>query len=190
MSITRLAGHILLWCGFLVGAYLAVQHVENVADKWSTIRWPLYLAALAVGTIGVGLLRVTQKQAATHSDKLDADIKILDVSIKNLLAELATMLENQKKTDVYQVHKLIDSQLMASIDNFVMARSTLIHTYGLREYAELMTDFSIAERNINRAWSASADGYIDEVWLSLERANRQLQTVAEHLAGYQKKLPD
>jgi hypothetical protein len=77
---------------------------------------------------------------------------------------------------------------MASIDDFVMARSTLIHTYGLREYAELMTDFSIAERNINRAWSASADGYIDEVWLSLERANRQLQTVAEHLAGYKSKL--
>lgn len=190
MSITRLSGHILLWCGFLAGAYLAVQHVENVVDKWDTIRWPLYFGALAIGTIGVVILRTTQKQAATHSDKLDADIKTLEVSIKNLLAELSALIEHQKTTDVYEVHKLIDSQLMASIDDFVLARSTLIHTYGLREYAELMTDFSIAERNINRAWSASADGYLDEVWLSLERADRQLQTVAQHLLDYKKQLAE
>ncbi len=138
---------------------------------------------------GVVLLRITQKQAATHVDKLDADIQVLDTSIENLLTQLAKLIKSQQQTDVYAVHGMIDSRLMESINLFVEARETLIHTYGLRSYATLMTDFSIGERNINRAWSASADGYIDEVWLSLKRAEGRLRTVAQNMSEYKKVAP-
>ncbi len=56
MTRARVMGHLLLWCGFFAGAYLAVAQVEHVADKWSTINWPMYLLALAVGVTGVVLL--------------------------------------------------------------------------------------------------------------------------------------
>ena len=184
MNVIRLFGHLLLWCGFLAGAFVAVQNAEKVGDAWNTIRWPLYLLALAIGVTGVVFLRMTQKQAATHADKLDADIQVLEISIQNLLTRLTELIESRQHIDVYAVHGMIDSRLMESISSFVDARKSLIHTYGLRQYAELMTDFSIAERNVNRAWSASADGYIDEVWLSLERAERRLQTVGQHLNEY------
>ena len=150
--------------------------------------WPLYALALGVGVAGVVILRMTQMQAATHADKLESDIKIMEVSVKDLLAELRRLLLKRDKTNVFAVHELIDTRLMESISNFVEARETLIHTYGLRQYAELMTDFSIAERNINRAWSASADGYVDEVWLSLDRAESKLQAVATNLIEYRKEL--
>jgi hypothetical protein len=190
MNPMRVAGHILLWCGFLVGAYVTVQHAENTADKWSTIAWPYYGLALSVGIAGVVILRATQRRAATHTDKLDADIKTLEVSVTNLLRQLGQLTTKPSQTDVFEVHKIIDSKLMDDLSGFVESRKTLIHIYGMREYAELMTDFSIAERNINRAWSASADGYVDEVWLSLERAEARLTAVAGHLAEYKKnQLP-
>ena len=40
-------------------------------------------------------------------------------------------------------------------------------------YGEVMTDFAAAERYLNRVWSASADGYIDEVNEYLEKASNQ-----------------
>ncbi len=187
MNPIRWTGHFLLWCGFLGGVFVAVRNTEIANAKWSTIEWPLYALAIAVGTVGVVILRMTQLQSATHADKLESDIKILEVSIRDLLAHFANLLKSKQQLDVYSIHKLIDAQLMESINNFVEARETLIHTYGLRQYAELMTDFSTAERNINRAWSASADGYVDEVWLSLERANNRLQVVAQHLVEYKQE---
>ncbi len=186
MNPIRLVGHVLLWCGFLGGSFATVQHVELAHDKWNTIQWSLYAMALAVGIVGVIILRVTQKQTATHSDKLDSDIKVLEVSVRDLLNRLSELIKNRQQTDVFAVHKLIDSRLMESIGDFVESREAAIHSFGLGQYAELMTDFSVAERNINRAWSASADGYIDEVWASLDRAENKLQAVDKNLTEYKK----
>ncbi len=188
MNPLRLVGHLLLWAGFLAGAFLAVRNVEVTDAPWTTVDWPSYALALLIGVVGVVILRVTNKQAVTHTDKLQSDIKVLEVSVKDLLAELGDFILKRDKTNVFEVHGLIDTRLMESISNFVEARHTLIHTYGLRQYAQLMTDFSIAERNINRAWSASADGYVDEVWLSLDRAESKLQAVATNLIEYRKEL--
>ena len=187
MNPLRIAGHILLWLGFLAGAFLAVRNVEVAGATWSTIEWPKYTLALAVGVAGVVLLRRTQRRAMRHADKLQSDIKVLEVSIKDLLAELATLIQGKSELSVFTVHQLIDARMVEKINYFVDARETLIYTYGLRQYAQLMTDFSIAERLINRAWSASADGYVDEVWLSLDRAEGKLRAVDANLLLYKKE---
>jgi hypothetical protein len=48
-------------------------------------------------------------------------------------------------------------------------------------YAELMDRFAAGERQINRAWSAAADGYLDE-------ATRCLSNVPAMLAEAEQKL--
>ena len=68
-----------------------------------------------------------------------------------------------------------------SIADFVEARTALIHTYSMQHYADLMTDFAIAERYVNRAWCASADGYIDEVASSLDLALEKFTAVNDRL---------
>ncbi len=186
MSFLRLWGHLLLWLGFLVGVFMTVRHVEVVNDKWSTIQWPYYVGSLLVGLAGVVVLRLTQQRAVTHADKLQSDIKVLEAKVSDLLAELAALLKGRDATSVFAVHTLIDARLVDKINAFVHARETLIHTYGLRQYAQVMTDFSIAERLVNRAWSASADGYIDEVWLSLEGAQSKFQVVEANLLALKK----
>ena len=49
----------------------------------------------------------------------------------------------------------------------------MIHVFGIQNYADVMSNFAAGERYINRVWSASTDGYVDEVREYLERAHRQ-----------------
>ena len=40
-------------------------------------------------------------------------------------------------------------------------------------FADVMNDFAVGERYLNRVWSASIDGYIDEVQEYLGRSKEQ-----------------
>ena len=44
-----------------------------------------------------------------------------------------------------------------------------------------MTEFAAAERYVNRSWSAAADGYVDEVAASLDKADQHLKNAQELL---------
>jgi hypothetical protein len=65
---------------------------------------------------------------------------------------------------------------------FVEARPLLIVRLGLGGYAELMDRYAAAERQINRAWSAAADGVLAEAVSCLERASELLDEAAARLA--------
>jgi len=59
----RIIGQILMWSGFLGGAFCAVLRTgppEGAASDsdWSTIPWGWYLLSVGVGVIGVTLLRI------------------------------------------------------------------------------------------------------------------------------------
>jgi hypothetical protein len=47
------------------------------------------------------------------------------------------------------------------------------HVFGMQGYADVMSAFAAGERYINRVWSASTDGYEDEVRRYIERAAGQ-----------------
>jgi hypothetical protein len=50
-----------------------------------------------------------------------------------------------------------------------------------------MTQFSSAERFVNRAWSAAADGYLDETKSSLEIAENYLIGASDLMDLYQSR---
>lgn len=50
------------------------------------------------------------------------------------------------------------------------ARRDLIAAGGLRLFASVIDRYSAAERRLNRAWSAAADGYLEEALASLDEA--------------------
>ena len=62
---------------------------------------------------------------------------------------------------------------MGDLDTFVDARETMIPRIGLQSYADVMSAFAGSERLINRAWSASADGYADEALDFLDKTEEQ-----------------
>jgi len=66
----------------------------------------------------------------------------------------------ERLTDVQAVH----------VPAFVDGRERIISEQGLSGFAELMDRFAAMERQVNRAWSAAADGVYEEAADCLERA--------------------
>jgi len=58
------------------------------------------------------------------------------------------------------------------------------HAFGLQAYADIMSAFAAGERYINRVWTASADGYVDEVMSYLDKAQRQFAEAREVFAEH------
>lgn len=172
----RRLGLLLLAVGFLGSALVTVRNTDDAGLQWRTVEWGWYALAFLVGAAGVVLLRMTGTSADARFRKLDVDIATLETSLGRLVGKLQTFNRHREEIDVYDVHAKIDEQLTEDIGIFVEARESLVHRYGLQPYANLMSQFAAGERYINRAWSASADGYIDEVWICIGRAEQQMST--------------
>ena len=59
----------------------------------------------------------------------------------------------------------------------------MVHVFGMQNYADVMSNFAAGERYINRVWSASTDGYVDEVNLYLDKALSQFREAHTHFHG-------
>ena len=69
----------------------------------------------------------------------------------------------------------IDEKLPDHLEAFIESRKTIGHVHGLQAYGHVMNYFAAAERYLNRVWSASADGYIDEITEYMERSEQQFE---------------
>ena len=65
----------------------------------------------------------------------------------------------------------------------VEGRDVLVGQLGMAAYAELMDAFSRLERTLNRAWSAAADGVLDEALRCIDAAAAQAPEVERRLRG-------
>lgn len=170
----RALGHLLLWVGFLAGAFVSVSRLEQASDKWSTIPWVWYVVSMAVGIAGIVLLRNSNRQLHDDHEKTDAEYSLVQSSLEQVSA-IVERLSEQASYDPADVLRCIDDECSEPFAEFADARQALVKRFGLAVYADVMTEFASAERYVNRSWSAAADGYVDEVAASLARANQHLQ---------------
>jgi putative OPT family oligopeptide transporter len=82
----------------------------------------------------------------------------------------------------------IGREFPRDLDAFVQARESVAHRYGLQAYAEVMNPFAAGERYLNRVWSTSTDGYVDEAHRYIDMAREQFESAlaefrALHPAG-------
>lgn len=164
----RILGYILIWGGFLLGAYSAVRQAEGLllAGYWT---------AVPVGVIGVVLVRVSMAKAARQEDTLSANVEAIAGSLERLVSIVGTMNENRETIDVYDLRHRIDDEIPVEVNRFVEARQSIAHSFGLPAYAAVMNPFSAGERYLNRVWSCSTDGYIDEAHRYLGMAAEQFR---------------
>ncbi len=158
--------YLLIVAGFLGGAFVAVLHPLEV-------NWTWFAIPAAVGVVGVWLLRRGRAQAAGASHRVSANIGILGSSLDNIVANLKTLDAGKAELPPYQARFDIDRLFRHDLNAFADARESMIPQFGLRSYAEVMSAFAAGERYLNRVWSASTDGYVDEVRMYLGRAYRQ-----------------
>ena len=167
-------GLVLVTIGFIGGALVAVVDKE-------TVRWDYFLGCAAVGIVGVGMMRLFDRQHRQSAHLVNANISTLTDSLDRIVTNIRELNGNKSKINTYDVHKRIDELFKDDLMAFVDARQSMVHVYGLQAYADVMSRFAAAERYLNRCWSASADGYVDEVNTYLERAAEQFSESRQQL---------
>ena len=168
------SGYILISAGFLVGSYFTMLDKLNV-------EWGLFSIFLAMGFVGVALVQIGSKKATQAEDKISANISIIESSLSNLVEKVSQLNSEKASINTYDMRHKLDEILIDDLNNFVDARETIGHKFGLNAYADVMSSFAGVERYLNRVWSASADGYIDEVNEYMEKAQEQFKEAHQKL---------
>jgi len=172
------AGHLLIALGFLAGAWVAVQ------DR-SSVDWAWYAPAMAAGAMGVVLARRGSRQRACSRETLDVNMGILRESLENIVAGINELDARKDELNPHDAQSRIDGLFPEDLARFAEARESIAHRFGLEAYAGVMNHFAAGERYLNRVWSASVDGYIDEVREYIGRAREQFETAMEKMRSLQ-----
>jgi len=169
-------GFILITVGFLAGSYLAVEQREGVPVQ-------MFVAALVIGVIGVIIVRVAARQESTHADTIKSNLGTIEKSLESITDKVRRLDDGKTEIDVYDLRHRIDEEFPDDLDAFVQARQSIVHSYGLQAYADVMNPFAAGERYLNRVWSASADGYIYEAHTYATKAREQFESTLEVYRG-------
>ena len=184
---SRRLGLVLLYLGFFGSAFFTVRSSDSLGAEWATIEWGWYGVMFAIGLIGLVLFRTSPGSAGALRQKLETDLITIQTSLDSIVAKLGRIQQDRQTIGVYDVHSWIDDSLVEDLSDFVEAREAMIQIYGLQQYADVMSRFALGERNVNRAWSASADGYIDEVWRSVDQAEGEMAAAKSLLAEFRER---
>ena len=159
-------GFILIMVGFLGGSLAASANKD-------VVYWDYFGAGLMVGVMGVVLVRLAHRSHLRGAEHLATSMQIVDASLQRIVENITRLNADKQSIDTYDMRHRIDELFPKDLSDFVDARQSIAHVHGLAAYAEVMSDFAAGERYLNRVWSASADGYIDEVNEYLEKAKDQ-----------------
>ena len=167
---------LLVAAGFLAGAYQAVRSPQELAVA-------PYLVAVLLGALGVALLRWDARRTASAAETVAAGMSELRERIARL-ADNAKAFELDAPTlPVDDFRKRVEQVFADDLSGFAARRETITVRHGLQAYADVMSPFASAERHLNRVWSASTDGYIDEARTYVTRAREELEDAREALGS-------
>ena len=158
---------------FLAGAFLASLDPRSVD-------WALMAPVLLVGVVGLWLHRKARHREIRAGTRLSGNIRTLGDCLENIHRNLEAVCARGDDLPVYEARFEIDRLFREDLDRFAEARESMIHVFGMQNYADVMSNFAAGERYINRVWSASTDGYVDEVRTYLERARSQFLEARQH----------
>ncbi len=162
----KLSGYVLIAVAFLGGSLSAVWHASEVL-------WGYYITMIVMGFLGVLLVRLGHKKLALGKSRLASNMDDITNSLTRIVANITQLDTDKQSIDTYDMRHRIDELIAADIITFVDARESITTLFGLAAYADIMSHFAAGERYLNRVWSASVDGYIDEVNAYLEKSGCQ-----------------
>jgi hypothetical protein len=169
-------GFLLVTIGFVAGSLASVLDADLV-------RWTWFVPAVVVGAIGVAMIWISQRKETRAVDRLSSNMQAIDESLRRIVENITRLNAEKESIDTYDVRHRLEELFADDLTTFIEARESIAHAFGLPAYADVMNFFAAGERYLNRVWSASADGYIDEVNDYLERAARQFQTCQDRVAA-------
>lgn len=160
---TILLSRLVVIAAFIGGAFIAVLDAGSVD-------WAFFLPVIGAGVAGVVVLKASTHAAARAASVLTANRRVLNDSLHAIVLNLEELNGRREKVPTYEMRFEIDRLFRDDLTAFADARDSLKHIFGLKAYAEVMSSFAAGERYLNRVWSASTDGYVDEVLVYIEKA--------------------
>jgi hypothetical protein len=159
-------GFLMIIVGFLAASYATLLDTTGV-------EWAFFVPTILVAAAGVAVARIATRARVRHADVVATNIDDIDGSLVRIAANVARLNREKETIHTYDMRHRLDELLLDDLNTFVDARETIATKYGLHEYADIMSHFAAGERYLNRVWSCSADGYIDEVHDYIARAEGQ-----------------
>lgn len=167
-------GITLVTAGFLAGALFASLDKDSVP-------WGAFVPAWLVACAGVAVLRIGARRQATDRSLLESNVRDIERSIARITEHSRELADADWGADVYDLPDEIDRRFPEPVARFVQARESIRYVHGVDAYAEIMSEFAAGERYLNRVWSASAEGYVDEANTYLEKAHHQFHLAKTRL---------
>ena len=159
-------GFLLVTFSFLAGSLVAVVDKLNV-------QWYYFLTTVIIGVVGVVFVHRHEWKNTRSQKKLTMNMQDIKASLTRVVENLTQLNAEKQSINPYDMRYRIDELFTDDLATFVDARESLAHAHSLQVYADVMSHFAAGERYLNRVWSASADGYIDEITAYLDKAQTQ-----------------
>jgi len=162
----RRFGFLLVIVGFLAGALASVVNP-------TAVRWNWFIPAMVVGFLGVVLVRLGRRREVRATERLTSNMRAIHDSLRRIAQNMTQLNAEKQSIDPYEVRHRLEELFTDDLSTFIAARESIAYSYGLAAYADVMSSFAAGERYLNRAWCASADGYVDEIHQYLGEAREQ-----------------
>ena len=137
----------------IIGSFLAGSFISVLDPR--QVNWSWLVPALLIGVVGLWLARRAHHEETRAGSKLAGNMDILGKSLDNILARLELLSKNKEELPTYEARFEIDRLFRDDLANFADARKSMVHVFGMQNYADVMSNFAAGERYINRIWSAS-----------------------------------
>ena len=147
---------------------------ENAVDGWHLIPWTWYCVSLGACGLGVVLMTLGRFGEGGKSEASEANLKDITAALADLIVDVENLEPRLEKMAPSEITAYIDDVMTEKLIAFADGRDSITSEHGLAVFAEVMTQFAAGERAINRAWSAAADGYLDEVVACISRGRQCL----------------
>lgn len=167
-------GYALVSAGFIWASLVSVTDVLEV-------NWTWFIISMLVSVAGIFMIRSSEKSKTKNTEALSTNMKTIVENLDHIVTNVKKIRTEINPENPQEVHLKIDELLPDYLEKFVDARKTIGHVYGLSAYADVMNYFATGERYLNRVWSASTDGYIDEITLYMEKCEEQFDSAKETL---------
>jgi len=174
----RKLGFLLVIVGFLAGA------LASVVDQ-TAVRWDWFVPAVAVGFVGVVLVRLGRRREVRATERLTSNMRAIQDSLRRIAGNMTQLNAEKQSIDPYEVRHRLEELFADDLSTFIAARESIAYSYGLAAYADVMSSFAAGERYLNRAWCASADGYVDEIHQYLGEAREQFASSLDKVLALQ-----
>jgi len=157
---------------YILGIGLAVSgaaKVPQAGQAWpDTV--PIFVAGTLLGCLGLLWWRAGLITGATDPAKSDQDLADMLRHVRDCRDRAGNIRQELTTLDGDALRQKIDNLLLDHIEPVVENRFALVRHYGMKDGAEIMLKLSLAERNLNRVWSAAADSCLPEAHASFGRA--------------------